>query len=895
MPELSVDGPNISTSLRPTQPDTEEGAASDTTFNESVDSGAPPAVPHDHTYTSVGIQVPDSTNHSTQQPSSSTTGPPPPIPPSAPGIASLCSLPQEIIQHSAVLDTAYDELMTKFFDRLRLTHAERLSNLNTCRASVNNAVHEWTSEVHNRSCKLGSNSGAATYNITMDTVRLLSNTLWKVVNNAENKFLESKRSHDAWAEENAAEIKEMLHSGIRDAIQVFLQGCVWSCINYVGIEGNLDPWLAQFSTRAMDFKSRILARTVEFCDLPMELRTAAVLQQLDMFILTALMLPATCPLSYPVPMPRSLTVLPPAPVNETGKGRGTKTSTGMTGGSSAESSRQGKTAPIPAPKASTTLCCGDGVSGSTAPSHHDATSSTSQSRPTLSRTSGSIVPLHDVPGSYSYTSIMARGFTPSSHECLPVAERATKFGVLTLLAITRVAGGRAPTILIHTVAPSAMTATVTSAVSIPTQGSSISRNPIDCRLLGAKHPHNPTSQKAAVPSPEVITLDHQPEPIPIITLDDEDSDPNKLTIDTQPPEEKSSIAVPEKRARVGGSPAMAKGVAAAGADIGLKVIQKSQAEAAAKAFANNTLGSLSSSSDNSDTPNPAATTVSKPQKKRKSKKKRDNAKSQAQVPSSSEDDEGNVVDKHTSNVEGLCSSLNHGALIDSIHAKACSADFDFIQQLRQKHNLPSTGMTQDDISHFLPYVAEYRATHMKDPSLRKKHIWSIDKAMEAMQTNLAQPKMDTNKLACSQWKRVLRQLNDYKSITPMPESQEFKGVLPRVYAKFVTRIFVKSDSKSDSRPLPNNAKMVGDEHKHVVLGLSKLHRNKSISRRQEKGVDGGSICAFCCLSFSNHESANNHVRVHWRMALMCALCSCVKFDAHEMIRHGRDVHGLQVP
>ena len=170
MPELFVDGPNVSTNLKPTQPDAEEGAASDTTFNESVDSGDPPAAPHNHTYASVGTSAPDSTNHSTQQPSSSTSGPPPPILPGAPSqtiatladnegcIASLCSLPQEIIQHSAVLDTAYDELMTKFFDRLRLTHAERLSDLNTCRASVNNAILEWTSEVHNRSCKLGEQS-----------------------------------------------------------------------------------------------------------------------------------------------------------------------------------------------------------------------------------------------------------------------------------------------------------------------------------------------------------------------------------------------------------------------------------------------------------------------------------------------------------------------------------------------------------------------------------------------------------------------------------------------------------------------------------------------------------------------------------------------------------------
>ena len=220
--------------------------------------------------------------------------------------------------------------------------------------------------------------------------------------------------------------------------------------------------------------------------------------------------------------------------------------------------------------------------------------------------------------------------------------------------------------------------------------------------------------------------------------------------------------------------------------------------------------------------------------------------------SSSEDDSGNVINEHTSNVEGLCSSLNRGAIIDSIHAKAHNTDFDFIQQLWKEHGLPSAGMTQDDVSHFLPYVAEYSANHMKDSSLWKKHIWSMDEVIEVMQTNLAQPKMDKNKLAHTQGKRALHQLNDYKSVTPMPESQEFKGVLPRVYAKFVTQIFVKSDGKSNSRPLSNNAKMVGDKYKHVVLGLSKLHRNEAISHWQEKGVDGGSIYSGFTLPVFRH-------------------------------------------
>ena len=538
----------------------------------------------------------------------------------------------------------------------------------------------------------------------------------------------SKAEHDARVKEYATEIKETLEDGIQEAIQVFLRGCVGSCIHYVGIEGNLDPWLTQFSTHAMDFQSRILARTAEFYDLPMDLRTAAVLQQLDMFLATARMLPATCPLSYPVPTPRSQAMLPPMARSEAERGRSTKPATksnaGAVGSSTAEPSKPRKPVPTLASKATTASCHAGEVDGSTASGYPDTAFSTTRARPSLSTSGGSTIALRDVPGSYSYMSIISRGFTPSSTEHLPVTEKATKFGVTTPLAITRVAGGRAP-VLIQTVAPSTTTVTVIPATLTSTSGS---QRPIDCRLLATKCRHNPT-HKMAEPTPDIITLDHEPPPIPIVTLDGDDSDPNKLTIDTMQPEEKSPTVVPEKKARVGASPAMAKGVKAAGADIGLEVIKRSQAEAATKAHANKTLGLLSlSSSDGSDLLDPPSTTVMKPQKKRKSKKKRDSAKSRAEVPSSSDDNDGNAEDKeHDSNMEGLCSSLSRSAIIDAIHVKARNADFAFIKLLHQEHGLPSTGMTQDDYSHFLPYIAEYRANHMKDPSLRKKHIWSMDK------------------------------------------------------------------------------------------------------------------------------------------------------------------------
>ena len=243
-------------------------------------------------------------------------------------------------------------------------------------------------------------------------------------------------------------------------------------------------------------------------------------------------------------------MLPPALVGEAGKGRGAKPNvksiTGVPGSSSTEPLKPRKPVPTPAPRATATSCRAGGVG-----------------RPAVA--------LQDVPGSYSYTSIISRGFTPSFAECPPVAERVTTFGVTTPPAITRVTGGRAPPVLIQTVAPSTMTATVTPAILT---SSSSPQRPINCKPLGAKHRHNPAPPKMAEPTPDPNTLDHKSAPIPVVVLDDEDSDPQQLTIDAAPSEERSPTVVPEKKARVWASPVQVKSVEAAGQPLVLRSLRR---------------------------------------------------------------------------------------------------------------------------------------------------------------------------------------------------------------------------------------------------------------------------------------------------------------------------------
>ena len=113
-----------------------------------------------------------------------------------------------------------------------------------------------------------------------------SNELRTSLQAAETAYLVSKGAHDACVQDHEATITAKLTTGIRDAVQAYLDGCVSTLLKYMGRQGNLDPWLAQVSSQAMGFQSRILTQTAEYAGLPMELQSAAVMQQLEMFIAT---------------------------------------------------------------------------------------------------------------------------------------------------------------------------------------------------------------------------------------------------------------------------------------------------------------------------------------------------------------------------------------------------------------------------------------------------------------------------------------------------------------------------------------------------------------------------------------------------------------------------------
>ena len=104
---------------------TEGDLTSDTTLSESIETGARPTAATDHSYTFTGSQVLDRDKAEEDKPL---------------WIWKVCNLPLELIGHSAILDDAHTQIMSNFFDHIRVTHAEHLCDLNTCKSSITNAL-----------------------------------------------------------------------------------------------------------------------------------------------------------------------------------------------------------------------------------------------------------------------------------------------------------------------------------------------------------------------------------------------------------------------------------------------------------------------------------------------------------------------------------------------------------------------------------------------------------------------------------------------------------------------------------------------------------------------------------------------------------------------------------
>ena len=280
-------------------------------------------------------------------------------------------------------------------------------------------------------------------------------------------------------------------------------------------------------------------QTAEYADLPMELRSAAVMQQLEMFIVTTHMLPLTCPLSYPVPTPRARPTGVNAPVRQdqrvedmghgVAKDRSSSAAKHSVTTVSCTAASAPKLSTAARPVAQSIAAIGVLRLVSLTPARATPTPSTSQGTAGASAE----LPLRDIPGSYSYSSILGMGFIPTlTGRNPPVPQAATQFGVVT----SSVPPQAAP---VQTVTPSATTTAAMTTTLV--RGDYSFARAIECKPISTKLRLLPGTR---LPT-EVITIDEDPAEVVI-----EDDEPPEATPDLVPkdtsPEDKSPTVLQKK-------------------------------------------------------------------------------------------------------------------------------------------------------------------------------------------------------------------------------------------------------------------------------------------------------------------------------------------------------------
>ena len=191
-----------------------------------------------------------------------------------------------LTNHLSILDDVYSSIMDTFFLHIHVRHAESLSDLNASRAAVNKAIQLCTDAISWLTGSLGSFPGVSSYNQSVDNLRLYLQALRHEINLVEKQYLTKRKEKAENADETKAAWKERVWEQVSQAIHQYLQATGRAILISLGPNGDHAHWLAQATAQACDFQSWIISAVADYSDIPMELRCAAVLQQLDMFLST---------------------------------------------------------------------------------------------------------------------------------------------------------------------------------------------------------------------------------------------------------------------------------------------------------------------------------------------------------------------------------------------------------------------------------------------------------------------------------------------------------------------------------------------------------------------------------------------------------------------------------
>ena len=180
----------------------------------------------------------------------------------------MLNLPCTLTDQLSILDDTYAMIMDMFFLHIRVRYAESLGDLNTCQAAVNKAIQNWTDAMSRQTGLLGSFPRVSSYNQAVDNLRLCSQALWQEINYAEREYLDQREKHAGTAAKAKATWKEMVQTGVSQAIHHYLQSTGWAIILHLSPNRNRAPWLAQVTARNCNFQLTIMTVVADYLDIP---------------------------------------------------------------------------------------------------------------------------------------------------------------------------------------------------------------------------------------------------------------------------------------------------------------------------------------------------------------------------------------------------------------------------------------------------------------------------------------------------------------------------------------------------------------------------------------------------------------------------------------------------
>ena len=217
--------------------------------------------------------------------------------------------------------------------------------------------------------------------------------------------------------------------------------------------------------------------------------------------------------------------------------------------------------------------------------------------------------------------------------------------------------------------------------------------------------------------------------------------------------------------------------------------------------------------------------------------------------------------------------------------KAMQRDYPIIKTLQAELGLPFDRVNQHDMTSYMPTINAWRQSHLGEADWCGVFITLTALAQAAYVRDLNNPELKLDHKTRTNYQNTISQIDDFTTTTLMKKSRRLASA-PFVYITHLAWMFM--DEKGWK-----TRKTTGMNVHGVTFSLIKLHTKDAIYRHQYCNVIVGGKCPICAYCTDNHDLVNNHIRMHWRMGLMCTFCEYINVTMNGMLGHGQAIHAVK--